>query len=69
MTIEGPSEWKILSNDKCVSSKVNGDLTVYTYQVTPLMSTYLFAIVAGPYEEWHDTYNNGEIPLGLYARK
>jgi aminopeptidase N len=69
VTIEGPSEWKILSNDKCVSSKSSGDLALHTYQVTPLMSTYLFAIVAGPYEEWHDTYNNGEIPLGLYARK
>jgi aminopeptidase N len=35
------------------------------------MSTYLVALIAGPYAHWSDTYSDehGDIPLGLYCRK
>ncbi len=34
------------------------------------MSTYLVALIAGPYAVWNDTYSDehGEIPLGIYCR-
>jgi aminopeptidase N len=34
------------------------------------MSTYLVALIAGPYAHWTDTYSDdhGDIPLGLYCR-
>ena len=34
------------------------------------MSTYLVALIAGPYARWDDTYadEHGEIPLGLFCR-
>lgn len=34
------------------------------------MSTYLVALIAGPYAVWNDTYTDehGEIPLGIYCR-
>ncbi len=35
------------------------------------MSTYLVALIAGPYARWDDTYTDehGDIPLGLFCRK
>ena len=35
------------------------------------MSTYLVALIAGPYAVWRDAYTDehGEIPLGLFCRK
>jgi aminopeptidase N len=37
---------------------------------TPRLSTYLVALIAGPYAEWRDEYRDehGVIPLGLYCR-
>ena len=34
------------------------------------MSTYLVALIAGPYARWDDTYSDehGDIPLGLFCR-
>jgi aminopeptidase N len=35
------------------------------------MSTYLVALIAGPYAEWTDSYtdDHGTIPLGIYCRR
>ncbi len=40
----------------------------HTFVTTPRMSTYLVALIAGPYARWSDTYSDehGDIPLGLY---
>jgi aminopeptidase N len=69
LCVTAPSLWKILSNMPCAkTSQPSSSETLHQFEESPLMSTYLFAIVAGPYQEWRDSYNN-EIPLGLYARK
>jgi aminopeptidase N len=43
----------------------------HTFAATPRMSTYLVALIAGPYARWDDTYSDehGDIPLGLFCRK
>ncbi len=43
---------------------------MHTFATTPRMSTYLVALIAGPYAEWKDTYTDehGEIPLGIFCR-
>ncbi len=43
----------------------------HTFATTPRMSTYLVALIAGPYARWDDTYSDehGDIPLGLFCRK
>ncbi|MGH3553214.1 MAG: aminopeptidase N, partial [Mycobacterium sp.] len=40
------------------------------FATTPRMSTYLVALIAGPYARWDDTYSDehGEIPLGIFCR-
>ncbi len=66
MTVTAPKHWKVISNGATVSVE-NG---VHTFASTPRMSTYLVALIAGPYAEWQDTYTDdyGEIPLGIYCR-
>jgi aminopeptidase N len=43
---------------------------VHTFATTPRMSTYLVALIAGPYARWDDVYRdqNGEIALGIFCR-
>jgi aminopeptidase N len=42
---------------------------VRTFKTTSKISTYLYAICAGPYEEFRHDDNEVSIPLGLYCRK
>ena len=66
MRVTAPTHWKVISNGETVS--VNDGL--HTFATTPRMSTYLVALIAGPYAEWNDTYTDehGEIPLGIFCR-
>ena len=64
--VTAPGHWKVISNGATVSIEDG----VHTFAVTPRMSTYLVALIAGAYAEWTDSYTDehGEIPLGLYCR-
>jgi len=64
--VRAPEHWKVISN----GATTNVDDGVHTFATTPRMSTYLVALIAGPYAEWEDTYtdDHGEIPLGIYCR-
>lgn len=66
MRVTAPRHWKVISNGATVS--VTDGL--HTFATTPRMSTYLVALIAGPYAEWKDAYRDehGEIPLGIYCR-
>jgi aminopeptidase N len=66
LRVVAPKHWKVISNGATVSVE-NG---VHTFATTPRMSTYLVALIAGPYARWTDTYidEHGEIPLGIYCR-
>ena len=43
---------------------------MHRFATTEILSTYLVALIAGPYASWHDMYadDGGDIPLGLYCR-
>jgi aminopeptidase N len=68
--VAAPLNWRVISNG--ASGHVHGedDAHVHTFVTTPRMSTYLVALIAGPYAHWSDTYSDehGDIPLGLYCR-
>jgi aminopeptidase N len=66
LTVTAPEGWTVISNAAVVSVE-NG---VHHFATTEVFSTYLVALVAGPYASWHDTYTDdgGTIPLGLYCR-
>ena len=64
--VRAPKHWKVVSNGATTSIEDG----VHTFATTPRMSTYLVALIAGPYAEWEDSYSDehGEIPLGIYCR-
>jgi aminopeptidase N len=72
VAVTAPQHWKVISNGATASIEPGptGTAAVHTFATTPRMSTYLVALIAGPYAEWTDTYRDGhgEIPLGIYCR-
>jgi aminopeptidase N len=64
--VTAPEHWKVVSNGATVDVSDG----VHTFATTPRMSTYLVALIAGPYAVWDDTYRDehGDIPLGIYCR-
>ncbi|MCV7401364.1 aminopeptidase N [Mycobacterium fragae] len=66
LSVTAPQHWQVVSNGATVS--VEGG--VHTFAATPRMSTYLVALIAGPYARWDDVYSDehGEIPLGIFCR-
>jgi aminopeptidase N len=67
ITVTVPLHWAVVSNGVVV--EVRGG--THTFATTARISTYIVAVVAGPYVAWRDTYTDehGEIPLGLFCRK
>lgn len=65
--VTAPADWKVISNGAPLAGGESGR---HRFATTPRMSTYLVALIAGPYAEWTDTYtdDHGSIPLGIYCR-
>ena len=70
LTVTAPAHWQVVSNGATVAAERDGDKAVHTFATTPKMSTYLVALVAGPYAVWRDVYTDqhGDIPLGIFCR-
>ncbi|MGC4963956.1 aminopeptidase N [Gordonia sp. DT218] len=69
LTVTAPEDWKVISNAAVVNT-VAAEPGLHRFRATPLLSTYLVALIAGPYAEWTDSYtdDHGTIPLGIYCR-
>ncbi|MFC5183084.1 aminopeptidase N [Actinomadura harenae] len=66
-TITAPEDWEVVSNE--APDKVEG--RVRHYPKTPPISTYITALVAGPYHVVRDEYRRADgsvIPLGVFCR-
>jgi aminopeptidase N len=71
LTARAPGGWKVISNGETESTRRDETGAVWhSFATTKPLSTYLVALVAGPYAEWRDEVLAGEtrIPLGLYCR-
>ena len=66
VSVRAPQHWEVVSNGATASAEDG----VHTFVTTPKMSTYLVALIAGPYARWDDVYSDehGEIPLGVFCR-
>ncbi|MCG6192776.1 aminopeptidase N [Leptospira sp. FAT2] len=67
LSLLGPKEWKYVHNTLPLQEEVQKEKIFIRFQKTALFSTYLFALIAGPYEVWEDKYKN--IPLRILCRK
>jgi aminopeptidase N len=70
-TVIAPEDWKVMSNAAIESSETLPTGAVrHVFETTKRLSTYVTALVAGPYAEWRDEYadEHTTIPLGIYCR-
>ncbi|PZE65824.1 MULTISPECIES: aminopeptidase N [unclassified Curtobacterium] len=71
-TVTAPSRWQVVSNSPTPEPHVDGDVATWAFPPTARISSYITALVAGPYEVVRDelTSRDGRtIPLGVFARK
>ena len=70
--ITAPSHWKVVSNQTTpVPSKVTESKSLWVFEPTPVISSYITALIAGPYVETRSelTSSSGRvIPLGVFSR-
>lgn len=71
LTVIGPNHWEVISNSPEKSVKeLDGNRKQWEFLPTPRISTYITALVAGPYFHVHDEYKGTKtVPLGIYCRK
>ncbi|GAA1469481.1 aminopeptidase N [Microbacterium thalassium] len=72
-TVTAPAAWKVVSNQTTPEPADHGDGTAtWTFAPTPRISSYITALIAGPYESTFSELTSASgrvIPLGVYGRK
>jgi aminopeptidase N len=72
-TITAPANWAVVSNSPTPApTQRHPSLATWAFEPTPRISSYITAIVAGPYQAVHSELTSSDgraIPLGIYARK
>ena len=72
-TVTAPAAWKVVSNSPTPEPEPAGeDSATWSFEPTPRISSYITALVAGPYEQTFSELTSADgrvIPLGVYARK
>ena len=71
-TVTAPAAWEVVSNQPIESRNAVGEAATWVFKTTPRMSSYITAIVAGPYAVVNSELTSSDgrtIPLGIYSRK
>ncbi len=71
-TVTAPAHWEVVSNSPTPEPVPAGEGTAtWAFEPTPRLSSYITALVAGPYDVVRDsvTTRAGEVPLGIFCRK
>ncbi|MFE3180662.1 aminopeptidase N [Streptomyces violascens] len=66
-TVKAPTGWTVISNSPTPEPKDD----VWIFEPTPRISTYITALIVGPYHSVHSSYEGpaGQtVPLGIYCR-
>jgi aminopeptidase N len=72
LSVTAPAEWQVISNmapdsEEDAGDSAGGAAKRWHFPPTPVMSTYITAVAAGPYHVVRDNYE--DIPLGIYCRQ
>jgi aminopeptidase N len=70
-TITAPNSWQVVSNQPTPEPRSAGDTNVFEFSATPRISSYITALIAGPYTVVRDelvSSNGKTVPLGVFAR-
>jgi aminopeptidase N len=71
LTVTAPDHWQVVSNSETPAPEpVRPGVARYAFAPTLRMSTYITALVAGPYHVVRDEYSgpNGTYPLAVFCR-
>ncbi|MCD1570063.1 aminopeptidase N [Agromyces mediolanus] len=72
-TVTAPSHWQVVSNQPTPEPVAAGEGTAtWAFEPTPRMSSYITALIAGPYDVVRDELTSSDgrvIPLGVFSRK
>ncbi len=71
LTALAAPDWHVISNGALsTTTTVDTGAVHHAFDTTARISTYLVALIAGPYARWTDEYSDehGTIPLGIYCR-
>ena len=71
-TVTAPAHWQVVSNSPTPQPEPAGDGTAtWRFAPTGPISSYITALVAGPYDVVRDTVTTraGEVPLGIFCRR
>ncbi|MDZ4677508.1 MAG: aminopeptidase N [Oligoflexia bacterium] len=68
MQVTAPKDWTVISTtrEEKTTAKEN-KMTQWNFTASPVMSTYLMSLHAGPYKMWNS--QAGAVPLRLFARQ
>jgi aminopeptidase N len=66
LTVRAPRDWVVISNGAVLERPEQDEPGTWRFVETPRMSTYITAVVAGPYHSVHDQHDG--IDLALYCR-
>ena len=73
LTVIAPEPWVVVANTLAADIEAAGNAKVHKFAPTARISSYLVALIAGPYASWSDTYIDKpgaiEIPLRIFCRK
>ena len=70
-TVHAPAEWQVISNAPTPSQEPgSAGSATWRFPPTQRMSSYITALVAGPYHRIEEQYRSGDrvVPLSLYCR-
>ena len=71
LTVDAPAHWQVVSNSPTPEpTPVRDGVMRWTFEPTPRISTYITALVAGPYHRVRDSYTGkfGTYPMDVYCR-
>ncbi|MFJ9904251.1 aminopeptidase N [Streptomyces sp. NPDC101152] len=65
-TVKAPTGWTVVSNSPTPEPKDD----VWVFEPTPRISSYITALIVGPYHSVHSVYEKDgqSVPLGIYCR-
>ncbi|MFM1864692.1 MAG: aminopeptidase [Actinomycetota bacterium] len=71
LNVVAPKHWKLISNSPTPEAiSHDSEFNLWEFKETKKISSYLFALCAGPYEKFEDEYQGefGTYPFGIYLR-
>ena len=71
LSVIAPNHWQVISNNPVKEkTELSDNKNRWQFTTTPRISTYITALIAGPYHFVQDKYEGKKVvPLGIYCRK